>query len=223
MSPGLFIAGGILVLVAGASIVLLRRHEGVARRELAARLGWSSPPGAAEDIFDEMRGLTLFELGHSRRVDGVFQSGRELQLFQYICETGFENRRRTHRWVVAALSLPHTSGVAVISREDWLLAASSLPGRRRLPLHPHDQGGSSLCTIVDDADTWQGRLSGELGRWLAKQPIGRSWEVLPGFAVVYDPGVMSEAKLSGLADSVREFSAFFNERDPANQVPAQVS
>lgn len=223
MSPGLLIAGGILVLVAGASIALLRRHEGVARRQVAERLGWSSSTGSAEDILDEMRGMTLFEVGHSRRVESVFQSGRDLQLFQHICETGFENRRRTHRWVVAVLRLPHSSGVAVISREDWLLAAASLPGRKRLPLKAGEQGANPLFAIVDDPESWQACLTGELGQWLAEQPIGRCWEVLPGFAVVYDPGAVDEAKLSGLADSVRKFSAFFKERDPANQLPAQVS
>lgn len=206
MSPGLIVVGGCLFLIAAISVVLLRRHDRTLRATQAVRHGWQMSMENRDDVMDRLRGLTLFEVGHSRRIEGNFKDGAGLQMIQYVCETGFEQRRRTHRWVVAVTEASGREGAAVISREDWLLAAAELPGRRRISIEQGNSAKGALYAIIEDSDEWTGRLSKGMADWLKQQPTTRSWEVQPGYVVAYDPGPMDDDKYDGLPASVNRFA-----------------
>ncbi|RIK69198.1 MAG: hypothetical protein DCC65_00160 [Planctomycetota bacterium] len=205
MSSGLVIAGSGLVLVVAVSVVWLRRHDRALRAAQATRHGWILVDHDEDEITAQLRGLTLFEVGHSRRIVSAFGQNADLRLFQYVCETGFEHRRRSHRWVVLSSATATGTGPAVISREEWLLAAAQLPGRRSIRVAPASSGAGALSAVVDDREHWEDRLAAGLAEWLAGQPTNRCWEVLPGHVVVYDPGPIEEGKYDELDQSLRQF------------------
>lgn len=146
------------------------------------------------------------QVGHSHRVAGAFEAPGPTILFEYVCETGFESRRRTHRWMVAARESRHECSRATLNTEDWLCAAVASQADRRL-LIPSPDGAKRRVAVVRDDTEWAARLDGDVGRWLGSQPSNRSWEVMPGYVVGYQPGPLNDAGLADLAEAGAELDA----------------
>jgi hypothetical protein len=163
----------------------------------------------AEDLLRRLQGIALMRIGHSRRMVGPMHRDRELCLFPYVCESGFEHRRQTHHWIVAVCQAEHGCAGAVITAQDWLMAAAWYPTHRELPISKPDQseaGCQSRVAIVDDPDEWNVRLQGGLRAWFAAQPLERSWDIIPGYVVGYQPGRAQDEIAAELAQSARELA-----------------
>lgn len=217
----MLIAGGGLVAVAATSIVLLRRHEQSNREAHARRFGWVLDDDVGTSLSVRLRGLTLFEVGHSRRIEGSYRKDGSIFLFQYLCETGFEHRRQTHRWSVVVAPLRHNTGAAVLTTEDWLAVTAELPGRKTITREPAKTGVPRRWIIADDEQAWQERLSGPIGKWLDNQPAGRTWEVLSEFVVGYEGGSPGESAFIELAEAARRVSSLLTTAEQVN--PALVA
>lgn len=234
MELALTIAGFFLAAVAATSIVLLRRHDRAVFLAEAARFGWRPSKLSRDEVLRRWNGLTLFDVGHTRRVDRVLESdgtGGRIHLFTYACETGFEHHRRLHRWIVLAVPFGDHPGPAVISRQDWLQVAARLPGRRMIAVAPKCAGGDEpapatadpaqadhqLRAVVEDAERWGPALEGPPGKWLAVQPVTRSWEFLDGWLVMHEAGPATEETYRRIGDCLRDLGALgglFNSAAP---------
>lgn len=213
MSLGVLVAGTALVGVAASSIVLLRHHERTARAAQARRFGWTLDDQLGPELRARLAGLTLFEVGHSRRIDRAYRREGPLYLLQYLCETGFEHRRKTHRWSVIVAPLRHNLGTAVITAEDWLAATAELPARKTISGMWGRSTGTNGLVIVEDEEAWRSLLGRQLGQWLERQPVSRSWEVLPEYVVGYDPGSPGEAAMMELATEAQALCSLLRMAD----------
>lgn len=148
--------------------------------------------------------LALFKVGHSRRMEAAFVLPGGGLAFCYACQTGFDQDRFRHAWIVAALEVDHDAGRAVITTQDWLRAAAHATSRRTLSLGTGDS--QDQVAIVEDADTWRRRLEGPIGRWLKTQSAERSWEFFPGWVVGYEPGSAEGRPLLALTAAARELA-----------------
>ena len=220
MSIGVLVAGASLVGVAATSIVLLRRHEKSARVAQARRYGWTVDDRVGDDLRARLRGLTLFEVGHSRRVDGAYRKDGPQYLLQYLCETGFEHRRQTHRWSVVVAEARHSADTAVLTTEDWLAVTAELPGRSIICREPTRQGDPVRLIIVEDEEAWRKRLKGPFGRWLDAQPLDRTWEILPDYVVGYEPGAPRDTAFVELAEAAGKAAGMLTTSEQADPVPS---
>lgn len=220
MSTGVLVAGASLVGIAATSIVLLRRHEKSVRVAQARRFGWTVDDRVGDDLRDRLRGLTLFEVGHSRRVDGACRRDGPNYLLQYLCETGFEHRRQTHRWSVVVVEARQSAGAAVLTTEDWLAVTAELPGRLTLRRDAARRGEPPRLIIVEDEAAWRRRLAGPFGQWLDSQPQDRTWEILPDYVVGYEPGAPRESAYVELAEAARKAAVLLTTSDQADPVPS---
>lgn len=209
MTTSLLIAGGGMIAVATAMAVVRRQREAAARRDLARRLGWTVVPISAQDWGERLQCAALMRIGHSRQFLAGFQSREGVLLLAYSCETGFEHRRNRHRWRVAVVELEHGLARAAYTRQDWLLATTAAPVAHEFPLCDDptgDPGSPKLTAVVEDREAWAGRLSGGVRDWLIRQPQERTWEILPGMIVGYEPGAFLEARVGDLAAAARELA-----------------
>lgn len=213
MSLGVLVAGAALVGVAASSIVLLRHHERSSRAAQARRFGWTLDEQLGPELRARLAGLTLFEVGHSRRVEWAYRREGPLYLLQYLCETGFEHRRKTHRWSVIVAPVRHALGTAVITAEDWLAATAELPARKKITGAWGRSTGTNGLLIVEDEDAWRALLGRQLTPWLERQPPSRSWEVLPEYVVGYDPGSPGESAMMELAREAQALCSLLKTAD----------
>jgi hypothetical protein len=213
MSAGLIIAGGSVTALAAAALGLRYRRDMSRRRAVATRHGWQicrDPETALGLTFDTM---ALTQLGHSRRVREAFRHGDQTLLIDYVFETGFEERRRSHHWMMVAIEGEHRSSRAAITRYDWLAITAGGRATRRLTIASptqSDASDGSLIVTVDDANEWEQRLP-KLRAWLLAQPPTRSWEVLPGRVIGYEPGGFDEQRLGELESACRDLAARLRE------------
>lgn len=200
-----FLAALLTVVAVGAWVRYQGRQR--ARRAAGARaLGWEPAvePGLLKSRW--MRDMTLTRIGHSRRIESVFQQPGPVFLFYYRCETGFEHRRNSHRWMAIAATIDARISRATISREDWLLAAARLPGMTRIAPGA-DADTTSPSAVVEDPEQWRTILSGPAGAWLGNQPEARSWEFLPGMIVGYEGASPGDAAIDALSQAMNELLA----------------
>jgi hypothetical protein len=198
-----------LVAFALGAVVWHRRHSLSVGRGLAKRRGWTLYPRHEAELLERLDGLALMQIGHSRRIARAFGASGRLFLFPYTCETGFEHRRQSHHWIVAACEVEHECSRATITAQDWLIAAASASCCRELPLsaptaNTEATAGRGYAAIVEDPEEWQSRCRNGLQAWFASQPPNRSWEIVPGFIVGYEPGSQQDASaLADLGEAVR--------------------
>lgn len=214
VNVGLVIAATCLAIIAIAALAWRRYAEKAAQRRWAAAHGWSTFPRGPETLPSRLRGAALFSVGHSRRIDGLFCAPGPMYLFNWLCETGFEHRRLSHRWTVVALEAPSVSQSALVTTQAWLAAAAEAPGRHILPMTEETkdaakpaEGGRATpwLAVVEDADRWRPLIHGALARWLRSQPPERSWETVPGLVLVHEPGEITDQSFSTMSAAVREF------------------
>ena len=163
----------------------------------------------AEDLLARLGDLALMQVGHSRRIAEKSGSERRPHLFVYVCETGFEHRRQSHSWQVAAYEIDHGSSRATVTAENWLIAAAWASACRELQVGRTNAGAAGSpprVAIVEDAEEWDGRLRNGLTRWFQEQPAERSWEIVPGFVVGYQTGEGSAESMAELADAAGELA-----------------
>lgn len=176
------------------------------RRELAHLSAWAKKHGwvlygsEAQDLLLRLNSTALIQLGHTRRVTEAFTTPDRMHLLSYVCETGFEHRRQSHRWHIVVCEVGHPCGRATITAADWLLVAASSDSARRLSI----QGQVGRIASVDDPEEWAVRLAGGLGDWFSQQPLERTWEILPGFIVGYEPRVRRDDALVRLVEAGAE-------------------
>jgi hypothetical protein len=199
---------GLLLAVAGA-VALYRRLAGTAGRGSGRRLRLASFRGATEDLLARLGCLALMQVGHSRRIAESVGDAKRPYLFLYVCETGFEHRRQSHSWLVAAYEINHGCSRATVTAQDWLIAAAWASACRELPLAGADvalQTPVPLVALVEDADEWNARLGNGLSRWFREQPAERSWEIIPGFVVGYQTGRYADETLAELGRAAEELT-----------------
>jgi hypothetical protein len=204
----LLVGIGFALAVAGAVAVFRRRARSPAGRSTHSRL-IALPGGAADDLLARLGHLALMQVGHSHRIAETLGDSRRQHLFRYVCETGFEHRRQSHSWLVAAIEMNHACSRATITAQDWLIAAAEAPACRELTLAESGLGPEaevSLVAVVEDAEEWSARLRGGLSAWFTGQPVDRSWEIVPGFVVGYQAGQMSDEALTELVRGVEELA-----------------
>lgn len=192
-----------------AAALVRHRRELAARRALAARHGWQIHGGPERELRARLGGAALMQLGHSRRVRNAFGARGRILLIHYVFETGFEDRRRSHHWLMAVGEIEHACSRATITRYDWLTIAAAGPAWRKLTVTPPGQpesGAGALAAVVEDAEEWRLRLD-DLRTWLFAQPPTRSWETLPGCVIGYEPGRFDEQRLVALESACRDFMA----------------
>lgn len=152
-----------------------------------------------------LRELALLQVGHSRRIEAAFVLPGGGFAFCYACQTGFDQDRFLHAWIVAAHEVDHDAGRAVITAQDWLRAAAQATSRRTILLRGKGDSQERVA-LVEDADSWRRRLEGPVGRWLKTQSAERSWEFLPGWVVGYEPGSTEGRPLLALTAATRELA-----------------
>ncbi len=193
---------GFMAVVA-ASVSLRRRREAIESRTLAKQHGWQVSPRRASSWQVLLRDVSLMRIGHSRRLGTAFRTDRGFCVIPYVCETGFEHRRETHRWRMIVREIDHDYGRAAVTGKDWLLATTASPVAHRIPLGDRAEASASsgaLMAVAEDAEEWTARLNGELQAWFQSQPADRSWEILPGLIVGYEPGPLEGEAMEALAE-----------------------
>ena len=206
MSLALIIAGWALAVVAASTLVWHRR------RERATRFAWARDnkleiyKGRSRDLMMQLRELALLQIGHSRRMEAAFVLPDGGFAFCYVCQTGFDEDRLLHAWIVVAVEVKHDAGRAVITAQDWLRAAAQSSSRRTLS-HRGTGDLTETVALVEDVETWRRRWEGPIGRWLKAQPAERSWEFLPGWIVGYEPGSAEGRPLLALSAATKELAA----------------
>jgi hypothetical protein len=154
------------------------------------------------------------QVGHSRRIaENVVAAGR-LHLFHYVCETGFEHRRQSHHWLVAAYAVEHGCSRATVTSLDWLIATAWSPACRELRLTEAAAGTevkAGVIAIVEDLDEWEARLRKGLSGWFTAQPLEQSWEIIPGFVVGYQTGHRADETREQLGRATEELASLLKE------------
>ncbi|MCG8406800.1 MAG: hypothetical protein MI923_16510 [Phycisphaerales bacterium] len=209
LTTSLIIAGTGLAAVMAATISLRRRRTSSQLRNLARKHGWEIVLPQTENWAVRLCDVPLMQVGHSRRVGPTLRPHQGLWLFPYVFETGFEHRRDTHTWRFVICDVEHHCGRALITRQDWLIAAATSAATDKIHLTqaqsgPNPSPGSTA--LVEDYEEWLERLEGTLKNWLTQQPKERTWEFLPNTIVGYEPGEFHEDALVALADSATELA-----------------
>jgi hypothetical protein len=206
-----------ILLVAVGLVVAAMVIAGLLRlRAGRVRLGKGGPAllvgttQAGEDLLARLGNMALMQVGHSRRIaESVVAAGR-LHLFHYVCETGFEHRRQSHHWLVAAYAVEHGCSRATVTTLDWLIATAWCPACREIRLTEAAVGAEAkprIIAIVEDLDEWDASLRKGLCRWFTEQPPERSWEIVPGFVVGYQTGQRSDETREQLGRATEELAA----------------
>ncbi len=189
--------------VVAASVTMRRRQERVESRSLAKQHGWEVSPRRASAWQDLLRDVSLRRIGHTRRLGTAFRTEQGFCVMPYVCETGFEHRRETHRWRLIVQEIEHPCGRAAVTGKDWLLATTASPVAHRIPLGATAESSASIGTltaVAEDFEEWDARLRGKLEAWFLSQPADRSWEILPGLIVGYEPGPLEAEAMEALAE-----------------------
>jgi hypothetical protein len=212
LTGGLIITSGGLAALSIAALALRRQRERALGRALAERHGWELYGESQRDLQSRLGTASLMRVGHSRRIPEAFLSPGRAYLFSYVFETGFEHRRQSHRWMVVALEGEHGLSRATITAADWLIAAATGTSTHALAVEPgmsSPRSAGARVAIVEDTEEWAPCLQGPPGEWLANQPAQRTWEILPGFIVGYEPGRLREDALAELAAAGKELAEAF--------------
>ena len=200
--------------MAVATAAFRLHREGWVLRKLAARRGWQVSRPVREAWLARLEATALMRLGHSRRIEAAFQTSQQSWLFAYVYETGFEHRRETHSWRVTVREIGPRYGRATFTCQPWLIAAAGTPTAHRIALaegehvEDVDQGRTA---VVEDRQAWEKWLRPEVRAWLGRQPPERSWEVLPGLLIGYEPGGVRETDLAELSEAAKEFASLLGE------------
>ena len=126
-----------------------------------------------------------------------------------MCETGFEHRRQSHNFLVAAYAVEHGCSRATITSQDWLIATAWCSACRELCLAEASAGAEAKArtvAIAEDLEEWDARLGRGLRCWFTDQPRERSWEIVPGFVVGYQTGQRSAETLDELGRAAEELA-----------------
>jgi hypothetical protein len=213
LSLVLIIAGWGMAVIAASTLIWHRRREREARFAWARENNLELYRGRPRDLIFQLRELALLQIGHSRRMEAAFVLPGGGYAFCYLCQTGFEQDRFMHAWIVAAVECAPETTRAIITAQDWLRAGVHDPSRRTLPLNG-TEAKSATVAIVEDADEWRRRLNGPLGRWLRTQPPERSWEFMPGWLAGYEPGSAEGRALLALTAAAKELSDLLADCEP---------
>ncbi len=197
MNPSVIITCGVLATIVAATLAYRRRRELAAQRIWAGRHGWDLE-FRCDDLRDRLGFLQLLRIGHSRRVTRAFKAAGPTYLCEYTFETGVENRRRRHSWLIVSRQCDHDFTAATFTSLGWLRDAARPSVIRVLPI-PDSESETGRVALVRDEQEWSDRLGAGLGRWMAKQPAARNWDVRGGFVVGYEPGKLGDDALTSLA------------------------
>lgn len=228
MNLGLFISGVALLIVAASAITWHRRREQTARKTRGRLHGWRPSDLRDKDFAERLSGLTLFQVGHSRRIEGLMQGPDRSWVFSYVCQTGFEHRRVSHIWLVVVLEIDSLLSPVMITSQDWLISMARLSPRREVSLSSGGAQPTDWRVFLEDPEEWSPQCLGELQAMLTRQSPDRTWEILPGFVVGYEPGRFDEDVFLTLPPTVHELGAMVERRGSAPKaselalaVPAQ--
>ena len=208
---------GIIIVIASSIAALLISIGWRRRRDVAEQQPWVASPEWSEcrDEFRKSMGplkrLALTEIGHSRRVESAFRASDGALIITYVCETGFERRRNSHRFFVAVCPLGVTMSRVVITREQWLLSAAQRPDLHLISVEKSTgkkdvNGHGDLRLASASPRDISVRLSHGLLDWLHLQHVERSWEVVGLYAFGYQPATQKPEDALELVKAVRELA-----------------
>jgi hypothetical protein len=210
------------ILIAGVSglVVLLVWMSWRSRRDKSMHQTWAASPGWTEcsDEFRRslgpLRRLALTEIGHSRRVEAAFRSGDGALVLNYVCETGFERLRHSHRFIVAACQLDSPVGRMIVTREDWLLASARRPDLRMVSIGDRSDEslhfGGVLMAAAANPPELQRRLGSGLASWLRLQRDEQSWEAVGEYVFGYQAATKRAEAPQEMVRAVRELAALLS-------------
>ncbi len=208
----LTIAGCALLAIIALTVIWQRRRDRAARRTWARRHGWRMFVRGGDEFLSRLSNITLLQLGYDRRVEAAFSADGPLFLLAYQCRTGFEDRRRMHRWVIAVVQVEHALGRAAFTTEVWLADAAKMLTLR--PLRPTSRGlgdaagaTNGRMILVEDPGCWTDVYGRKLLGWLEKEPSRRTWELVPGYLIGYEPGRLGDDSFGDLPARARQFAA----------------
>jgi hypothetical protein len=215
---------GIIIVIACSIVALLISMAWRRRRDVAEQQSWMTSPGWSECTVEfrksmgPLKRLALTEIGHSRRVDSAFRASDGALVITYVCETGFERRRNSHRFFVVACPLTGTSSRVIITREEWLLAAAQRPDLHLVSVEKSSRkqdvnGYGDLKLASASPRDISARLSRGLLEWLHSQSEERSWEVVGLYAFGYQPATQKPEDALELVKSVRELARLVTVHD----------
>ncbi len=197
----LIITSGGFAAVVVVALTLRRRRERLQRLALAAHRAWELPTQSNQQLLTRIKDVALTQIGHGRRITASYRTKGRTTVFSYEFETGLEQRRRLHPWLVVVQEVNHGCSRATITRHEWVAATvrcSAYHTIRGTPSASITAGNAENTAIVEDADEWKPTLAGPVGQWLADQPRDRTWEVLPGLIVGYQPGMLQVDELEAM-------------------------
>ncbi len=192
-----------------AALAFRRRRERLLRLALAARHAWELPTQSNRQILRQIEDAALTQIGHGRRITASYRTKGRTIVFSYEFETGFEQRRQLHPWLVVVQEVDHGCSRATITRQEWVTATVQGPACHAVPFSStpsSDSQEAGNIAIVEDPELWRSILAGPVGRWLADQPRDRTWEILPGLVVGYQPGEIQADKLEALTLTAGELA-----------------
>ena len=203
------IAGIALGVVAAVAMALRRRQERSILEAWAGRHGWQMEPSATE-LTRLLSCSSLMKIGHSRRFSAIAADPQGVRLFEYACETGFEHDREQHRWFGAIVPVDHRHSHTVFTHEPWVVAVAMKPSYELIPSGNGVDAGEHRTGVMlaEDPVEWKDLPATELGKRLGKESSNRSWEVLPGCLLCFEPVPGDESQVSELASAAKEIARF---------------
>ncbi|HWM29083.1 MAG TPA: hypothetical protein VNQ14_11535 [Woeseiaceae bacterium] len=204
------VTGSALGAVAALAIAVRVRRDILPQRAFAANHGWTVLRAGTSSLRGDLADVALFQTGHSSQLGPHFRTADGIEVFGYRYETGADRELGLHTWRVAMSPAAHTLR-AMVTTQDWLLALADKPAAHREALARGpvaSVAGNSRTSIVIDTDCEPRRLPRALTEALSTEPAGRTWELLPGYVVVYEPGAFREKECLALVDSARRIAPF---------------
>lgn len=197
------IAGVGAIGVSAATFMYRRVRETRRVRRLASRLGWEVRLRGRESVYHRAGNMAFMRVGHSRRIGALFEPKPGVIAFSYTYETGTEIERMTHSWRVVLCDVTAPLRWAILTDQDWLIAAARVRRMYPIELAPFaepDAIRSPHTFLTDDPQSWQSHMTLRLAAFFTQQSRERSWEIAPGLVAAFEPGAFLEAEMAAMVD-----------------------
>lgn len=199
-----YLFGGIGAIGVSAATLMYRRVRETARlRRLAGKLGWDFKLRGRETLMNRVSNLAFMRVGHSRRIGALFEPRPGVVAFSYSYESGTDIARMSHSWRVVLCEVPVPMRWAILTDQDWLIAAARVRRMQPVDLAPFaepDAIRSPHAFLTDDPEDWRDHMTPRLAAFLTQQSRDRSWEIAPGLVAAFEPGAFLEAEMAAMVD-----------------------
>ncbi len=205
-----YLVAGIGAIGVSAATLLYRRVRETTRlRRLAAKLGWDVRLRGRNAILRRAGRLALMGVGHSRRIGALFAPCPGVLAFSYSYESGTEIERMSHSWRVVLCDVSASLRWAILTDQDWLIAAARVKRMHAVDLAPFAEPDAIISPhafMTDDPDTWREKMTPRLAAFLTQQSRERTWEIAPGLVAAFEPGEFLETEMAAMVDQTTRFA-----------------